>query len=94
MKTDLQIGTGEHNDRGKYGIMDREGIPHPAQGWDVSQWCHKDDTGTGSCRMSRSIANGEVREKTLGQNKQQDHVQNHNSMQGSSFWSWRLVYRW
>lgn len=64
MKTDLQIGTGEHNDRGKYGIMDREGISHPAQGWDVSQWCHKDDTGTGSCRMSRSIANGEVREKT------------------------------
>lgn len=65
--------------------MDIEGIPHPAQGWDVSQWCHKDDTGTGSSRMSRSIANGEVGEKTFGQNKQQHHVQNHNSMKENSF---------
>ena len=94
MKTYLQIGTGEYNDRGKYGIVHIEGIPHPAQGWDVSQWCHKEDIGTGSCRMSRSIANEEVGETTFRQNKQQHHVPKHNSIKENSFWPWRLVYKW
>lgn len=73
--------------------MGIERILNLAQDWDVSKWCHKDDAGTGSSKMSRIVAEGEVGERTFRQSKQH-HVQNHKSMKENSLWPWRLVYRW